>query len=114
MLFDFIHSLLTSLSSPTQLAIPPNISPAPLSWLFPLIGHTGICTADGVIQDFSGPYMVTVDNMAFGNPTKYWQLDPAKITEMEWDTAVLRASQEYRGRMVSNWGGRTSQISEWG
>ena len=70
-------------------------------WFFPLIGHTGICTADGVIHDFAGPYTVTVDNMAFGTPTKYWQLDPKKATDMEWDAAVLAASQEYRGRMVS-------------
>ena len=30
----------------------------------------------GVIRDFAGPYYVSEDNMAFGTPSKYWQLDP--------------------------------------
>lgn len=75
-------------------------TPLPLlSWLFPLIGHTGICTTEGVINDFAGPYTVTVDNMAFGDPTKYWQLDLSKVGDVEWDEAVTKASQEYRNRM---------------
>uniref|UniRef100_A0A673JQV3 Transmembrane protein 222-like n=1 Tax=Sinocyclocheilus rhinocerous TaxID=307959 RepID=A0A673JQV3_9TELE len=40
-----------------------------LSWLFPFIGHMGICTSTGVIRDFAGPYFVSEDNMAFGRPT---------------------------------------------
>lgn len=31
-----------------------------ISWFLPTIGHTGICTSDGVIYDFSGPYSITV------------------------------------------------------
>uniref|UniRef100_A0A671N8R9 Transmembrane protein 222-like n=1 Tax=Sinocyclocheilus anshuiensis TaxID=1608454 RepID=A0A671N8R9_9TELE len=31
-----------------------------LSWLFPFIGHMGICTSSGVIRDFAGPYFVSV------------------------------------------------------
>uniref|UniRef100_A0A3P9D6L1 Transmembrane protein 222 n=1 Tax=Maylandia zebra TaxID=106582 RepID=A0A3P9D6L1_9CICH len=31
-----------------------------LSWLFPFIGHMGICTSTGVIRDFAGPYFVSV------------------------------------------------------
>ena len=38
----------------------------------------GICTSSGVIRDFAGPYYVSEDSMAFGNPTRYWRLDPAK------------------------------------
>lgn len=75
-------------------------TPLPLlTWLFPLIGHTGICNAEGVIHDFAGPYTVTVDNMAFGNPTKYWQLDLSKVRDVEWDRAVQESSEVYRGRM---------------
>ena len=29
-------------------------------WLFPFIGHVGICTTAGVIRDFAGPYLVAV------------------------------------------------------
>lgn len=31
-------------------------------WLFPVIGHMGICTSAGVIRDFAGPYYVSVWN----------------------------------------------------
>lgn len=54
-------------------------TPLPLiTALLPFIGHTGICDADGVIHDFSGPYTITVDDFAFGDPTKYINLKPNK------------------------------------
>ncbi|XP_058260817.1 transmembrane protein 222 isoform X2 [Hemibagrus wyckioides] len=74
-----------------------------LSWLFPFIGHMGICTSAGVIRDFAGPYFVSEDNMAFGRPTKYWMLDVSKVYaggSNAWDTAVRDASEEYRHRML--------------
>ncbi|XP_077446752.1 transmembrane protein 222b [Stigmatopora argus] len=73
-----------------------------LSWLFPLIGHMGICTSTGVIRDFAGPYFVSEDNMAFGKPTKYWMLDVSKVYaggSGAWDSAVHDASEEYKHRM---------------
>ena len=54
-----------------------------------------------MINDFAGPYTVTVDNMAFGVPTKYWQLDVSRVRDIDWDEAVTKSSQEYRNRMVS-------------
>ena len=33
---------------------------APFRWLFPFIGHMGICTSGGIIRDFAGPYFVSV------------------------------------------------------
>lgn len=72
-----------------------------LTWLFPIIGHMGIALSSGVIRDFAGPYYVSEDNMAFGRPTKYWQLKPSLahggITG--WDRAVTEASEIYNGRM---------------
>lgn len=48
--------------------------------IFPFIGHTGITDSAGIICDFQGPYYVgTEGSMAFGNPTRYIQLDPAKV-----------------------------------
>lgn len=78
-------------------------TPLPLlTWLFPLIGHVGIGTSQGVIRDFAGPYFVAEDDMAFGVPTKYLQLDynlvPGGI--LGWDEGVDKASNLYCKRMV--------------
>ena len=72
-----------------------------LTWLFPFIGHMGIAMSSGVIRDFAGPYYVSEDNMAFGNPTKYWQLNPnlANGGASGWDNAVSEASEIYSHRM---------------
>ncbi|XP_068082532.1 transmembrane protein 222 [Anabrus simplex] len=72
-----------------------------LTWLCPAIGHMGIAMSSGVIRDFAGPYFVSEDNMAFGWPTKFWQLDPTfAIGGSEgWDHAVIEASNEYSTRM---------------
>ncbi|OQV20150.1 Transmembrane protein 222 [Hypsibius exemplaris] len=72
-----------------------------LTWLFPFIGHMGIATSKGVIRDFAGPYYVSEDNMAFGNPTRYMQLDAKKAAQGSsgWDTAIADASKIYDGRI---------------
>ena len=61
----------------------------------------GIGTTSGVIRDFAGPYYVSEDSMAFGKPTKYWQLNPNNCHYSTWDQAVHEASEEYKHRMVS-------------
>ena len=46
--------------------------------------------------------------MAFGRPTRYWQLDSSKVHASSssqsgketWDQAVTEASEEYKKRMV--------------
>ncbi|XP_029042708.1 transmembrane protein 222 [Osmia bicornis bicornis] len=72
-----------------------------LSYFLPFIGHMGIATSTGVIRDFAGPYHVSEDNMAFGKPTKYWQLNHAKAKGgvQGWDSAVAEASEIYKTRM---------------
>ena len=47
-----------------------------ITWLCPVIGHMGICDSRGYIWDFQGPYSIGRDDMAFGRPTRYIQLDP--------------------------------------
>ncbi|XP_012269349.2 transmembrane protein 222 [Athalia rosae] len=77
-------------------------TPIPLlTYFFPFIGHMGIATSTGVIRDFAGPYYVSEDNMAFGKPTKYWQLhyNKAKGGAQGWDSAVGEASDIYKTRM---------------
>lgn len=63
----------------------------------------GIATSTGVIRDFAGPYYVSEDDMAFGRPTKYWQLNysKAKGGPQGWDSGVGEASDIYKTRMVS-------------
>ena len=71
-------------------------TPIPLiTYLFPSIGHTGIGTSSGIIHDFAGSFFVSVDDFAFGKPTKYVQL---KLTEQEkynWDRAIEKGDNKY-------------------
>jgi hypothetical protein len=77
----------------------------------------GICYSNGVIRDFAGPYYVSVrpwltqftsrvyvqeDEMAFGWPVRYWQLDVARADggAAGWDRAVHTACDIYKGRTV--------------
>ena len=50
----------------------------------------GICTSEGVIRDFAGPYYVSEGNMAFGEPTRYLKLQPynAENGAMGWDAGI--------------------------
>lgn len=85
-----------------QYCVYPNITYKFFSYLFPFIGHMGIATSGGIIRDFAGPYVVSEDRMAFGWPTKYWQLDytKAKGRVQGWDSSVHEASEIYKGRVV--------------
>jgi len=73
-----------------------------LRYILPFIGHMGIATSTGIIRDFSGHYYVSEDNMAFGKPTKYWQLDytKAKGGIQGWDIGIVEASEIYKTKMV--------------
>ena len=68
----------------------------------PFIGHMGIATSTGIVHDFAGSYHVTKDRMAFGAPTKYWQLDPNKVNGgiSGWDGGVAEADDVYQTRVV--------------
>lgn len=72
-----------------------------LTWFFPFIGHMGIAMSTGVIRDFAGPYFVSEDNMGFGRPTRYLQLDSCFVDggTVEWDECVSKASVVYGTRM---------------
>ncbi|CAM9490872.1 unnamed protein product [Chrysoparadoxa australica] len=54
-----------------------------ITTVLPFIGkcHLGITTSNGDIHDFSGPYTVSKDNMAFCNnkPTRVLKLDPLQV-----------------------------------
>ena len=71
------------------------------TWIFPSIGHVGICTSKGIIHDFAGPYYVSVDNMAFGNPTKYILLDLNSREFDEYDKAIEEGTRDYNNKCYS-------------
>lgn len=71
------------------------------TWLFPSIGHVGICTSKGVIHDFAGPYYVSIDSMAFGNPTKYVLLDLDSREYDEYDSAIEGGTYDYNNKYYS-------------
>ena len=72
-----------------------------ITWILPSIGHAGICSSEGIIYDFAGPYCVSVDNMAFGNPTKYIYLDLTEKEIENYDDAILDGKDDYSEQMYS-------------
>jgi hypothetical protein len=86
-----------------------------LSWLFPMIGHMGICDSQGIIHDFAGPYYISEDSMLFGNPVKYWDLTPylaakrdalynldASVVSKEYDQALGTTTDYFRQTQMYN------------
>eukprot|EP00667_Euglena_gracilis_P021037 EG_transcript_22929 len=85
----------------------------PITWVLPFVGHMGIADSRGIIMDFTG--MIGVDQMAFGNPTRYIVLDPKQCrvsptppseadaeqddTAAIWDDGLLRANQTFEDHM---------------
>jgi hypothetical protein len=51
----------------------------------------GVCTSEGVILDFAGPYYISVDDLAFGHPTRHAlpSLWMAAITRMLLDRCCV-------------------------
>ena len=72
-----------------------------ITYFLPSIGHAGICTSKGIIHDFAGPYYVSIDNMAFGNPTKYILLELDSREFDEYDSCIEGGTQDYSEKMYS-------------
>ena len=72
-----------------------------ITWIFPSIGHAGICDSKGIIHDFAGPYYVSIDNMAFGNPKKYVLLDLNSEEFENYDGAIEGGTQDYNEKYYS-------------
>ncbi len=82
-----------------------------ITWLLPFVGHVGVCLSSGIILDFAGPYYVAMDQLSFGNPTKYWVLNPelasfpedsigsstsSRSTSADWDKALQACTSLYQ------------------
>ncbi|MCQ2815820.1 MAG: TMEM222 family protein [archaeon] len=71
-------------------------TPIPLiTYLIPFIGHTGICTSKGIVHDFAGSFYIGEDEMAFGAPHKYVQLDLTEEERDKWDQSIIAADGKY-------------------
>ena len=71
-------------------------TPIPLiTYLFPSIGHTGIGTSSGIIHDFASSFFVSVDDFAFGKPTKYIKLELTEQEKYNWDRAIEKGDNKY-------------------
>lgn len=68
-----------------------------LTWIFPFVGHMGICNSEGITYDFAGSFYISEGNLAFGKTTRYIQLRPLVATS-EWDKAVAASNACYAKR----------------
>lgn len=62
-----------------------------ISFIFPFIGHTGICDSNGKIYDFAGSEYIGEDELAFGKPYKYVRLENC----INWDKGIKQANLKY-------------------
>ena len=67
-----------------------------ITYIIPSIGHTGLGTSSGIIHDFAGSFFISVDNFAFGNPTKYYELDLNEQEKYEFDRAIEKSDNKFR------------------
>jgi hypothetical protein len=51
--------------------------------------------SDGKIHDFAGSFYISLDNMAFGDPVKYIQLNPNQEEQDHWDEAVSKSDDRF-------------------
>ena len=70
-----------------------------LTYLIPSIGHTGIATSEGIIHDFAASFYISIDEMSFGKPTKYFQLDLDERVKYEYDKAIEKGDLKYNHEM---------------
>jgi hypothetical protein len=73
-----------------------------ITWLFPVIGHVGICDSRGRVWDFQGPYNIGVDGMAFGRPMRVSCCISDKLDVLHdrtipalWDNAIIKGSRKF-------------------
>lgn len=68
-------------------------------WLFPFIGHMGICTSTGIIRDFAGPYFVSVSNDCSAVRFTYVIFEKILLAVYQmniWTYCIFRASNTQR------------------
>ena len=66
-----------------------------LTYIIPSIGHAGIGNSNGILHDFASSFFVSVDDFAFGKPTKYIELELTEQEKYDWDRAILKGDNKY-------------------
>jgi hypothetical protein len=56
-----------------------------------------------VVYDFAGPYTIGIDDMAFGKPTRYLQLDPSKIKRLAPSSSKKDSSSDLTATAITTW-----------
>ena len=69
----------------------------PITCCCPCVGHMGISDSQGRIHDFAGPYCIGVDDFMVGCVWRYAIVSGPE--DAQWDEAIERADDKYRGRM---------------
>ena len=52
-------------------------------------------SSDGRIHDFAGSYYVSIDDMAFGEPHKYVELEPTVNEAENWDQYLGKTDNRF-------------------
>ena len=66
-----------------------------LTYLFPSIGHCGICDSNGKIHEYGGSFYFGNDYVSFGKPTKYFRLELSNEEKKNLDKAIEKGDQKY-------------------
>ena len=66
-----------------------------LSWLFPCLGHAGICDSKGIVYDFEGSGYIGKGKLLFGDPMQYWRLD---VDSELLDNSIKEVSKEFKNQ----------------
>lgn len=68
-----------------------------LSQIFPMIGHTGICSSSGIVHEFAGDHFIGLEHLSFGNPVKYFQFRDLTDKQKEiWDEAIEESDAHFK------------------
>ncbi|EFC38747.1 predicted protein [Naegleria gruberi] len=79
-------------------------TPIPLiTWFLPFVGHMGIANSKGIIHDFAGPYYISVDDFAFGKPTRYLNIKNQLSQEQleNYDSNIKSGAKCFRSKMYN-------------
>lgn len=77
-------------------------SPIPfISTILPFIGHISVCSSNGTIHDFFSSKYISINQINYGSPYKYINLDLKENEMREWDKAIAKADKKYKRKIFS-------------
>lgn len=77
-------------------------SPIPfISTILPFIGHISVCSSNGTIHDFFSSKYISLNQINYGAPYKYINLELKESEMREWDRAIVKADKKYKRKIFS-------------